>query len=115
MTIADKVERAIVSGILDVILKIIDKNPKKSLLTVLTIAEKLLNGTFPKKYLDKTREAIETGDNVYYTAALNVLKDIDRGLLKKLLLSMGLGAGVKGTKAVRENRVLFILWSVIRD
>ncbi len=104
MTVAEKIERAVISGVLDVVLKLVDKNPKKNLLTVLNIAERLLNGTFPKKYLDKTREAIETGDNVYYQAALNVLNDIDRGLIKKLLLSMGLGAGVKGTKAVRENR-----------
>lgn len=104
MTIIEKAERMAVSAVLDVLLKAIDKNPKKTLLKITNIAEKLLGGTFPKKNIDAARAAIEQGDNVYYQLAMNALEDIDRSLLKKLLLSMGLGAGVKGTKAVRENR-----------
>lgn len=104
MTVIEKAERAAVSAVLDALLKLIDKNPKKNLIRITNIAEKLLGGTFPKKNIDAARAAIEQGDNVYYQLAMNALKDIDRSLLKKLLLSMGLGAGVKGTKAVRENR-----------
>lgn len=104
MTTKEKIERAAVGAVLDVILKYVDKNPQKNMLTMLNVAEKLLGGIFPQKYLDATRQAIINGDNVYYQMVLDILKDVDRGLLKKLLLAMGLGAGVKGTKAVRENR-----------
>ena len=104
MTFIEKAERAAVSAILDALLKFIDKDPKKNFLRITNVADKLLGGTFPQKNIEAVRNAIEQGDSVYYQMALNVLKDIDRSLLKKLLLSMGLGAGVKGTKAVRENR-----------
>lgn len=107
MTIKEKAERAAVGKMLDSLLKYVDKNPKENLTKLLDIAEKLLSGTFPQKYLDATRAAIQNGDNVYYQMALNILNDIDRGALKKMLLAMGLGAGVKGTKAVRKNRELY--------
>ncbi len=107
MTIKEKAERAAVGATLDGLLKYVDKNPKENLTRLLDIAEKLLGGTFPKKYLDATREAIKDGDNVYYQLAMNVLSDLDRTMLKKMLLAMGLGAGVKGTKAVRENREVY--------
>ena len=104
MTFIEKTERAAVSAILDALLRFIDKDPKKNFLRITNVADKLLGGTFPQKNIEAVKAAIEQGDNVYYQMALSVLRDIDRSLLKKLLLSMGLGACVKGTKAVRENR-----------
>ena len=64
MTIKEKAERAAVGATLDGLLKYVDKNPKENLTRLLDIAEKLLGGTFPKKYLDATREAIKDGDTV---------------------------------------------------
>lgn len=104
MTAIEKAERAVVGAVLDKTLKYIDKDPQKNMLKILSVAEKLLGGIFPQKYLDATRKAIIEGDNVYYDMAMNILHDVDRDVLKKLFLAMGLGAGVKGTKAVRENR-----------
>ncbi len=104
MTFKDKAERAVVGAALEMILRFVDKDPQKNLLKLLSLAEKLLGGIFPAKYLEATKQAIISGDNVYYQMVLDILRDVDRGLLKKLLLAMGLGAGVKGTKAVRENR-----------
>lgn len=104
MTVKDKIERKVVEVTLGEILKYVDKNPQENMLKLLNLASKLLGDTFPKKNLDKIRKIIEEGDNVYYNMALDILKELDRGMLKKLLLAAGLGAGVKGTKAVRENR-----------
>ena len=108
MTIKEKAERAAVGATLDTLLKYVDKNPKENLLKLITLGEKLLGGTFPQSSIEAARKAVADGEsNVYYKLAMNMLKDVDRGLLKKLLLSMGLGAGVKGTKAVRENRDIY--------
>ena len=104
MTIIEKAERKFVDVTLTKLLNYIDKNPQKNLLKIVELAEKLLGGTFPQKNIDAAKKAIESGDGVYYQLAMNVLKDLDREMLKKILLAMGLGAGVKGTKAVRENR-----------
>ena len=104
MTIKDKAERMAVGAALDGILKYIDKRPKENLIRLLDITEKLLAGTFPKKNFVAARKAIEEGDNVYYQLAMNVMNDLDRSMIKKMMLAIGLGAGIKGTKAVRENR-----------
>ena len=104
MTVKDKLERKTVEVALGEILKYVDKNPKENIIKLFNLGSKLLGDTFPKKNLDKIRDIIEEGDNVYYNMALDILRDLDRGMLKKLLLAAGLGAGVKGTKAVRENR-----------
>lgn len=104
MTIKDKAERLAVGATLDGILKYIDKKPKENLIRLLDVTEKLLAGAFPKKNFVAARKAIEDGDNVYYQLAMSVLEDLDRGMVKKMMLAIGLGAGIKGTKAVRENR-----------
>ena len=104
MTVKDKIERKATDLAIGEILKYIDKNPKENIIKLYNLGVKLLGGTFPQKYLDKVKEVITEGDNVYYNMALDILRDLDRGMLRKMLLAMGLGAGVKGTKAVRENR-----------
>lgn len=104
MTLKEKAERQVVDIALTQLLKYIDKEPQKNILKIVEYSEKLLSGTFPQKYIDAIKEAVKDGDGVYYQMALNILKDVNRDTLKKLLLSMGLGAGVHGTKAVRENR-----------
>ena len=104
MTFKEKAERRVVDLALTKLLKYIDKEPRKNILKLVTLGEKLLKGTFPQHYLDAIKEAAKKGDGVYYQMAMNILNDINRDTLKKLILAMGLGAGVHGTKAVRENR-----------
>ena len=104
MNMADKIERAAAGAVLDKLLKYVDKDPQGNLLKLVDVGEKLLGGTFPKHYIDAFRKGISDGDNVYYDMAMNILRDVDRDVIKKMLLAMGLGAGVKGTKAVRKNR-----------
>lgn len=106
MTAKEKMERAAVSVALDKILKYIDKDPKANLIKLYNLGVKVLNGTFDQKYLDGIRKAIDDENNVYFKYAMSLLRDIDRDLLKKLILSMGLG-GYKGTQAVRKNRDIY--------
>lgn len=103
MTLKEKAERKAAEITIDQLLKYIDKNPQQNLLKLLDLAEKLLGGIFPQKMLNSVRREIEKGDGVYYNYAMNVLKDVDRGVIKSMLLGFGLGV-VHGTKRVRENR-----------
>ena len=107
MTLKEKAEFKAAGITLDTLLKYVDKKPQENMLKLLDIVEKLLGDTFPKKNLAAMKKAIEKGDGVYYNYAMNILHDIDRGMLKKMLLAMGLGAGVHGTKAVRANREIY--------
>ena len=85
------------------ILKYIDKAPEKNLLKILNVAEKHFK-MFPQKNFQKMKAAVNDKDNVYMQLAKNILSDIDRDLVKSLLVSMGVHAGYYGTKTVRANR-----------
>ena len=88
---------------LDRILKYIDKAPQKNLLRILNVAERYFK-MFPAENFTKMKAAVNDGDNVYMTLARNILSDVDRDLVKSLLLSLGVHAGYYGTKTVRANR-----------
>ncbi len=107
MALKDKAERKAAEVTLNQILKYIDKNPQTNMLKLLDVVEKLLGGIFPQKNLNSIRKTIEKGEGVYYDYAMNILHDTDRNVLKNMLLALGLGAGVHGTKAVRKNRELY--------
>ena len=85
------------------VLRYIDKAPEENLLKILAVAEKYFT-MYPKENYEKMRKAVSDKDNVYMTLAKNILNDVDRDLVKSLLLSLGVHAGYYGTKTVRANR-----------
>lgn len=118
MTAKEKIERAAAGVTIDKILKYIYKDPKNNLVKLLNRSEKLLGGIFPQKNLDAMKKAVQDENNVYYQYAMSFLNDVDSQILKKMLLAMGLGAGVHGTKAVRQNRETYkcnIPWLILMD
>ena len=103
----EKAERKLAEMILDKLLKYVDKDPQANLLKLLSVVEKLSGSIFPAKNFKAMKKAISKGEGVYYNYAMSFLRDLDRGLLKKMALALGLGAGVNGTKAVRQNRDVY--------
>lgn len=102
---------------ISLILKYIDKAPQKNLLKILNVAERHFK-MFPPENFVKMKAAVKSGNNCYMTLAENILKDVDRGLVKSLLLSMGVHAGYYGTKTVRANRDKYgcnIPWVILFD
>ena len=107
MTKKEQAQRKLAEMILDKLLKYVDKDPQANLLKLISIVEKLSGGSFPEKNFKAMKNVISKGDGVYYDYAMSFLRDLDRGLLKKMALALGLGAGVNGTKAVRQNRDVY--------
>ncbi len=104
MTAKEKLQRASASVAFDGIYKYIKKNPQENLIKLIDFAQKLIGNTFPAKNFDAFRAAVQDNENVWNKFAMNIINDIDGKIIKSMLLSFGLGAGVNGTKAVRENR-----------
>lgn len=104
MTTKEKLQRAVASVAFDMLFKFIKKSPEKNLPKLVSFAEHFVGGIFPAKNFDAFRSAVSDEDNVWHTFAMNIINEVDGGVLKKLLLALGLGAGVNGTKAVRANR-----------
>ena len=105
MTVKEKTTWLLAEPIVDLALKYIDKDPQKNILKILDAADsRILDGIFPKKNIEGMKNAVKKGEGTYYDLAMNLLSDVDHGMLRDFLLSAGLGAGVFGTKTVRANR-----------
>ena len=104
MTAKEKLQRASASVAFDGIYKYVKKNPAENLIKLINLSEKLMGGAFPAKNFEAFRNAVQDENNVWNRFAMSIINDIDQDVLKKMLLALGLGAGVNGTKAVRENR-----------
>ncbi len=104
MSAKEKMQRASAAVVFDGIYKYVKKNPSENIIKLINFAEKLIGSTFPSKNFDALRNAVQDPENVWNTFAMNIINDVDGDVIKSILLALGLGAGVNGTKAVRENR-----------
>ena len=104
MTAKEKIQRASASVAFDGIFKYVKKNPAENLIKLINLSQKLIGNTFPAKNFDAFRKAVLDESNVWNRFAMNIINEVDPGVIKKMILALGLGAGVNGTKAVRENR-----------
>lgn len=90
--------------LLDKMLKYIDKDPQGNLVKMSYKIEPVFNKVFPPENFKKFQNAAKDSENIWTQYALSLIKDIDRDVLKQMLVSFGIDAGLYGTKAVRENR-----------
>lgn len=104
MTSKEKAQRATASLAFDGIYKYIKRDPEKNLVKLVDTAERFAGSMFPKKNFDAFREVVNDKDSVWHTYAMRFINEIDGDVLKSMFLSLGLGAGINGTKAVRANR-----------
>lgn len=118
MTVKEKAQRAGASVVIDRLLKYVKKDPEKNLVTLVDKAQSLVGNIFPSQNFDKFREGAKDPDNVWRKLAIDIIDNVDHDVIKKMLLALGLGAGVNGTKAVRENREKYkcnIPWVILLD
>lgn len=89
---------------LDRLLKYIDKDPHANIVKLSRKIEPVFNNIFPPENFKKFQEVAKDKDNVWTQFALSIINDIDRNVVKQMLLSFGIDAGLYGTKTVRKNR-----------
>ena len=99
-----KVQKKGIEIILSRTLNYIDKDPEKNLVKLAYRIEPVFNKIFPPENFKKFQTAATDPDNVWTQLALSLIKDLDRNILKQMLLSFGIDAGLYGTKSVRTNR-----------
>ncbi len=104
MNTKEKLQRAAASAVFKRVYKYIRRDPEKNLLKLINFSERFVGGIFPEKNFKAFRNAVQDKNNVWHTYAMNIINDVDGDVLRKMLLALGLGAGINGTKAVRTNR-----------
>lgn len=104
MKLVYTLQKAGLSAALDRMLKYIDKDPHANVIKLSEKIEPIFSKVFPPENFKKFQEVAKDKDNVWTQFALNILNDIDRNVIKQMLLSFGVDAGYYGTRAVRRNR-----------
>ncbi len=118
MTFREKSERAAVGKALDMLLGYVKKDPDANIGKLVDFAEKYVGSVFPGKNFEAMRKGAQNPDNIWVKLTKAVLNDTDKNIVRKMLLAFGLGAGVHGTKKVRENREKLkcnIPWIILMD
>lgn len=104
MKLVYNIQKAGLSFTIDRLLKYIDKDPHANIVKLSKMAKPIFSKVFPPENFEKIQAIAEDKDNVWTKFALNIIDDIDRNVIKQMLLSFGIDAGYYGTKAVRANR-----------
>lgn len=104
MANSHKVQRAAIALALDKILKYVYKDPYPNLEKLADRVGTLFSGLFPSENFQKFKAAASDPDNVWTQYAVNLLRDIDPRVVRQMLLSLGVDAGLYGTKTVRRLR-----------
>ena len=104
MKLVYNLQKASLRLALDGILRYIDKDPHANIVKLSRKIEPVFNKIFPPENFKKFQEVAKDKDNVWTQFALSLINDLDRNVLKQMLISFGIDAGYYGTKAVRKNR-----------
>lgn len=104
MELVYKLQKAGMNITVNKLLKYIDKDPQKNIVRLVDKVSPIFSKIFPPENFKKIKAAAEDENNVWTQFALNLINDIDRNVLKQMLISFGIDAGYYGTKAVRANR-----------
>lgn len=118
MTFREKSERAAIGKALDMLLGYVKKDPDANIGKLVDFAEKYVGSIFPSKNFEAMRKGAQNPDNIWVKLTKSVINDTDKNIVRKMLLAFGLGAGVHGTKKVRENREKLkcnIPWIILMD
>lgn len=99
-----KLQRAAIEVALDKTLKYIYKDPYPNLQKMAERVGKIFGGLFPAENFKKFQAAAADPDNIWTQYALNLLHDVDPRVVKQMLMSLGVDAGLYGTKTVRALR-----------
>ena len=90
---------------LDRILRYVDKDPEANLVKILRFAHGVVgDGVFPAENFRRLEAGAKDPNNIYTVLAKSILRDVDRGIVKRMLLSLGVEGGLFGTREVRANR-----------
>lgn len=118
MNLKEKAQRAAVAPVIKNLIKYVKKDPDEHLPKLVEYVRKIVGNIFPAENFERINSAVKDEENVWRKLALSLINETDEDVLLNMILAFGLGAGVNGTKAVRENRDKLkcnIPWLILMD
>lgn len=100
----EKIQRAVAGVVFDKAYRYIKDDPAENIVKLIDLGQKLMKNEFPAKYYEAFRNGVRDPENVWNHYAMSIINECDEKYIKKMLLALGIGAGINGTKSVRKNR-----------
>ena len=100
------------------LVKYVYKNPKRNIPKALKVGKAVTGNLFPESTWTAPLDIITNPNNTWHDYVYNILNDIDRDCLSKMLLTFAVDAGYIGTSTLRENRDKLkcnIPWIILMD
>ena len=100
------------------LVKYVYKNPKRNIPKALKVGKAITGNLFPESTWTAPLDIITNPNNTWHDYVYNILNDIDRDCLSKMLLTFAVDAGYIGTSTLRENRDKLkcnIPWIILMD
>ena len=98
------IQKLAIKTALHKMLNYVEKDPEANLVKLADRIGSVFSGLFPPENFEKMKRVAADRDNVWHKLALSIINDVDRRVVEQMLLSLGVDAGLYGTKAVRSNR-----------
>ncbi len=118
MAESHKLTKAAIGKIIDGALNSIEKDPETNIVRLIDRGSVFLKAMFPPENIEKIKAGMHDPENVYRQMAFNLVRDLDRNILRTTLLALGVDAAMFGTRTVRENRDKYdcnIPWLILMD
>lgn len=118
MSAKDKISKAAVSGVIGGAVRYIKKNPDRNLPRLANRALGIFSGLFPGKNIEGLKRGAADPTNAYTRLVKSVVTEADEHIIRTMATALGYEAGLKGTKAVRENREKLgcnVPWIILMD
>ncbi|MCC8022816.1 MAG: radical SAM protein [Clostridiales bacterium] len=111
-------QKKALNALADVLIKYIYRDPKRNMLKLVSVAEKVTGNMYPSKTFDTARRIVTDETNIWNQFIFRGLEEIDHDTLRKALKAFGLDCGYFGTKTIRRNREVLdcnIPWVILMD
>ncbi len=111
-------ERKVFEGVIDGILKHVEKDPSKNMVQLINMIEKILGDTLPPTAYDKLRSAFSDENGKWANYLRRALVEVDPFVLRQILITLGYEAAFRGYKTTQEMAEKYdcnIPWVILMD
>lgn len=110
--------RAMIEGAVNLVLKKVESDPKRSIRNLIELAMNNSHGRFQRSFFEDAQRMLANEDSAYYTLADRVISKVDHNILKKFGINLGYNGCTCGAKKIRQNETRLgfnIPWAIYID
>lgn len=99
----EKIVRAMIESSLNLVLKRVKSDPRRSIRNTIELALNNSRGRFQRKLFEGAQKMLKDEDSAYYTLAERVVSDVNHNILKKFGINLGYNGCTCGAERIRSN------------